>query len=110
MPVVGCGNGDGVNGLVLEELADINKGLGPASPLQQVLIHVTKRRDLHIGQPGKASQVVLAPTVKATDGYTNPIIGTEDFLRAAEECDTPEHGQTRRGLSALFEKVPTSNP
>jgi hypothetical protein len=110
MPVVRRGDGDSVDGFVLEELADIGEGLGIATRApQHVFINITNGCNLHIGEPGKTSHVVLATSVKATDSYSHTIIGTKNSLRAGEEGYTPEHGQAHRGLGAIFQKVPTSD-
>ena len=84
-------------------------GDSPEPPFQQVFIHIAKGCNLHIGEPGKTSQVVFASSVKAADSHPDTIVGTKDFLRTGEEGHTPQHGQAHRELTTLFEKVPTPN-
>jgi hypothetical protein len=51
--MIWCGNGNGIDGPVLEKLADIDVGLGLAVPfsavlLQDVFVHVTNSGNFHV--------------------------------------------------------------
>ncbi len=86
VPVVGRGNADGVNGLVVEYLTEILLRLYLLARLflvlsgaffQNDLIGVAERSQLHVAQPRKALNVVLTPAIYAQHSYAHAVISTK---------------------------------
>src|SRR5262249_7791033 len=117
VPVVRRGNGDCINRLVLEQLANVNKRLrlrlacaDPSEPFgQDAFVHVTKGRNLPIGEARKPVQVVLAATMQAADGHSDPVVGTEYSFRLGKECHTLKCSQSCRGSNTLPQEISTLN-
>ena len=95
VPVIGSGDGDGVDFLVFEKLAHVDVGLGlgqvhffdVADTLtQNRFIDVAERDDFRSGDAGKAFDVIGAAASDTADGYADAIVGAEDFAAQRECC------------------------
>ena len=84
VPVVGCGNGNGVNIAVFQEAAQISFTLGRArlffgdsgqAFFQGAPVHVTNAADLGVGQRHKTFDDVHAAGVAADDRHNHLFIG-----------------------------------
>ena len=116
--MVGGGNRDGVDRLVLKKLAHISIGSGHGglaallsrSPLfQNVLVDITERSDLYVGDPGETAKVVLAAAMKPANRDTNTIGGPKNSLRASDERHAAERDETGCSLNTLVKEVSTAN-
>jgi len=118
MPVIGSGDGDGVNRFVVEELANVSVGFGLGEALfldllQSLIeyggIDVAERGDLCVWIPRQLLDVVIASAMQANDGDLHAVVGTEDALWRGDKGDSAERGQTCSGLCALLEEIATSD-
>src|ERR1019366_1649268 len=116
VPVIGRGDGDGVDRLVFEELAivPVNRrfllgdGLDAARRrVQHVLVDVAERHQLYIGLAGDLLDVVLAAAAQADGGYSNGVVraaenGVGGGGRGGEEEISSVHGFRYRYSSATL--------
>ena len=86
MPVVGRGDGDGVDILVGEKLAHVVVALGllagqlldrGLAGFERGLVDVAERHDARVGQRGIALDVIVAATTDADDTDVDLVIGAE---------------------------------
>lgn len=109
MPMIGSGDGDGVDFLVLEKFAHIDEGfraraaefLDVAETLvENVFVDVTEGGELDAGDIRETMNVVLAAATSAADGYADTIVSAENFAAERERCRA--HGDR---FSSRFEEV-----
>jgi hypothetical protein len=83
--VVGRGDGDGIDGFVLQKFPGVGEGGGSLLPfgldklgglVQHGLIDVAHRYQIDVGQCGESLQMRLAPAAQADAGDANGIVGT----------------------------------
>src|ERR1700693_3818352 len=95
VPMIGCGDGDGVNIFVFEELANIAVGFrfGHAKFLdvakafvQYVFVHIAQSGDFCCWNVREAVDVIDAAASHAANGYTDAIICADD-TGVARSCD-----------------------
>src|SRR4030088_2000578 len=86
--MIGCGDGDGVNIFVLEELANIDVGFGLWQALlfdlaealvQHVFIHIAQSGKLCSRDTRKPVDVIVAATAHSANCHSDAIIGAEDL-------------------------------
>ncbi len=109
MPVVGGGNGDGVNVLVLERFADVLVGPGPfalgfldgfCAFLEHVGIHVAQRDVFgFILHPEDVVDVGAALAVEPDGAHSDAVIGTEHFAVRHGAGDDDRRGGFSEELS-----------
>ena len=81
--MIGGGDGDGVNGLVVEQLADIDVGLRVNPKLldlcealpEHVAVNVAEGCDLGVIQFGISLDVVDTASSKSADCHPHPVVG-----------------------------------
>ena len=83
MPVIWCGNEDGIEGRVFQQATQIARGLwcSPGSHLnilnrggQTLLIHVADPRDLHIAAFAEQFQVIAAHATAANHSDLQQVV------------------------------------
>ncbi len=94
MPVVGRGNGNRVNGFVLEQLAQVDEPRRPLDPhlldfrqalVQDVLIHVAEGGQFHVLHVAVLLDVRPALPVQANHRNAHAIIGAKHPLRMSQK-------------------------
>jgi hypothetical protein len=109
MPVVRCGNRDGVEVLVLERLADVFDALrGDAvllfdwlrARLPQALVRVDQVRDLNAWELEVLADVGVALAVDAADADADRVVGAEDAAGGFRPRD-----RDRGGLQGALEET-----
>src|SRR3977135_2989017 len=97
--MIGCGDGDGVNIFVLEELADIDVGFGVWQALllelaealvQHVFIHIAQSGKLCSRDTRKPVDVIVAATAHSANCHSDAIIGAKD--PASQRKRSSAHG------------------
>ncbi len=110
VPVVGRGDGDGVDVVVFQEITDVGVGgdfvgvvffqLGD-SAADDVVVNVAEGGDADAGNAAEAIDVRASASVDANDGDSNVFIGAEDFgVRMSQR-------QTEAGADGVFDEVST---
>ena len=109
VPMIGSGDGDGVDFLVFEELAnvEVTLGLGQAhffdvaeALVEDVFVDITESGEFDTGDVRKAVDVILAAAADSADGDADAIVGAENFAAQRERCRA--HGN---GFAGRFKKV-----
>src|SRR5450755_3354532 len=95
MPVIGSGDGDGVNLFVFEKFANvpISFGSGRAKFFDfgdalggNIFVDVTERGDFHVGDMLESLDMIAAAAAQSANGDADAIIGAEDFSAERERC------------------------
>src|SRR6266849_1892423 len=108
--MVGRGDRNRIEGLILEQPADIGKGSRVASGLRTPLVEhrvvdITEGGNLDVRDARKRVHVILPATLEATDRDAYAIVGAKDALRPGHERDAAERTHARRRPCRAFEKV-----
>jgi hypothetical protein len=93
MPVVGGGDGDGVNALVIEELPDIGVGddrflvLGEIPDLfvQDLAVHIAQGRYSHARDLAELTQQPAPPDADANHGHADVVVGSQHPRRRQQQ-------------------------
>lgn len=110
MPVVGRGDGDGVDVVVFQELADVvvDGDFGGVvffqlvdSAADDVVVNVAESGDADAGNAAEAVDVVASASVDANNGDSDVFIGAEDFGVRISQC------QAEAGADGVFDEVST---
>src|SRR5579864_7351932 len=108
MPVIGRSDSDGVDGLVFEQLSDIDEGARLGHALlahirkalgEHILIDIAQCRDLDIGLLAKLLDMVPAAPAHAAYGHAQAVGGSEYSPRFSNERYTAERRQSCACLS-----------
>src|SRR5579859_1635113 len=92
MPMIGGGDGDGVDILIFEELANIDVGFGfrqthlldaGKALVQDVFVDIAESGKLDARDVRETADVVVAAAAHATDSHADAIVGAEN---SAAEC------------------------
>ena len=103
MPVVGGGDGDGVDIFIGEELAHVVVALGlfagelfdgGLAGFEGGLVDVAQRRNAGVGEGGVALDVIVAASTDAYDTDVDLFIGAEHA--AQRKCGTGRHKSSAR--------------
>ena len=103
MPVVGRGDGDGVDVLIGEELAHVVVALGllagqllggGLAGFEGGLVDVAERDDAGVGQGGVALDVIVAASADADDADVDFVIGAEHAAQG--KCGAGRHESSAR--------------
>lgn len=110
VPVVGRGNGDGVDGVVFQELADVGVGgdFGGVvffqlidSAANDVVVNVAESGDADAGNAPESVDVGASAPVDADDGDSDVFVGAEDLgVRMSQR-------QAEAGADGVFDEVST---
>lgn len=110
VPVVGGGNGDGVDVVVFQKLANVGVGgdfVGVVffqfsdSAADDVFVNVAEGGDADAGNAAEAVDVRASASVDADDGDSDVFIGAEDFgVRISQR-------QAEAGADGVFDEVST---
>ena len=109
MPVVGRGDGNRVNGLVIQQLAQVDESRRPldshlldfAQPLvQDVLIHVAESGDFHVLHVAVLFYVRPALPVQANHRNAHAVVRAKHSLRMGQESNTAQCGHSCPGAGA----------
>ena len=108
--MVGRGDRNRIDRLILEQPADIGEGSRAASDFPAALVEhravdITEGGNLDVRDARKRVQVILPATLEATDGDAYAIVGAEDALRPGEERDAADRARARRRPCRGLEKV-----
>lgn len=104
MPVIGSGDGDGVDFLVLEKLAHIDVGFRARTAqffdvaetlVEDVFVDIAEGGELDAGDVREAADVILATATCAADGDADAIIRAEDFAAERERRRANRDGFSR---------------
>ena len=116
MPVIRRRDGDRVDILVLEQLADVAVRLGfwqthlvefGEALIENVFVHVAKRGDLRLLDLRVALDVVIAAPAHAADRHAHAVIRAEDATACAKSSAACGERSTRRNCRASrLEKFP----
>src|SRR6267143_2169769 len=110
--MIGCGDGDGVNVFVLEELTNIDVGFWlwqsqlldvSKALVQHAFIHIAQSGNLRSWDTGKPVNVFLAATSHSANCHSHTI------TRPHDSCVTRCGGAQRRARDACaseFQKIP----
>src|SRR5579871_6962598 len=84
VPVIGRGDGDGVNIFVLEQLADVAIRFWPGEPhllgvaetlVEHAFVDVTHRSDFSPGNVREALEMIIAAAAESANGQPHPVVG-----------------------------------
>src|SRR5207249_4129711 len=83
MPVVGRGDGDHVDGFILQQLSDVGEtvhagGLGGEAfdaAIENVTVHIAQGGHPNVLEGGESADVVGAAAMKADDGHADLFVG-----------------------------------
>src|SRR5579862_542054 len=112
MPMVGRGDGNGVDGFVFEQLANIGECLGIAAHfsaafIHNFLVHVAEGGNLGVRHVRISVKMIVSAIAQAADGYTNAIVRAKDFFRAREKSNSAECRKACGCLSGRLQKIPS---
>jgi hypothetical protein len=116
VPVVGHGDQDAVDVLVVEHAAEVRFGLGRSAsdqldPLgEQVLVRIAERGESHVGRRLMVSNMVLALVADAENGRANLVVRSDAsaafVLRPAFAGEDGRRGHDRGArCGGCFEKL-----
>ena len=110
MPVVGRGDGDGVDAFVFQKFANVGVGgdLGGLvffqlvhSAADDVVVNVAESGDADAGNAAEAADMRASASVDANHGDSNVLVGAEDFgVRMSQ-------GQSKAGADGVFDEIST---
>src|SRR5882757_1770593 len=111
MPMIGGGDGDGVNILVLEQLANIDVRFWlwqselfdvAEAMIRNAFIHIAEGGKLCSGDTRKAADMIVAAAAHSANGHADAVIGTHDFCIAGSGDAQSSAGDTGAGE---FQKI-----
>ena len=117
VPVVGCGDVDGVDGFVFEHLPAVFFRLGRQrlfrfqNGLNRLrngpVIDVADGTDFGVLKPGEGATHAVAPAVDPNGGHPDQFVGSDNTVIAfgRKTGERPAHGQRSRPGSRLFYKI-----
>src|SRR5215470_16520180 len=95
MPMIRCGNRDGIDFFVLEQLSNIHVRLRSRlakvfdvfeALAQHPFVHVAQSRDFRSWHFRKTANVILATAARTANGYANAVVRTQDSSAQGEGC------------------------
>ena len=113
--MVGRGDGDGVDGLVVQQLADVGEGLGlghahvlhlPKALVQNILIHVADSDDGRRLYFAVLLDMGKSLPVQPDDRHLHAVVGAQDALRMSDERDATPGKQADTCLGTCLQEFP----